>query len=431
MSGKKKNIGIIGYGTVGSGVYETLQHKREKIEKLIDGAFNISVVLVKNSHKERNIGLDTDVTNSFETFIQKGLDTVVEASPDAETAYPYVKQLLQKGITVVTANKELVAKHGEELLNLADTNDCRLYYEAAVAGGIPILTSLRHTLKTNDVEQVEGIVNGTSNFILTKMREEGTAFQDALKEAQENGYAEAVPDKDIDGWDAFYKTTILSHWIYGKAPSWSHDKPQGVRGIDTRDLLIASEFSGRIKHIASLEKVSSKVIASVRPRFVLNTHPLYGVEGVNNGIHVKGNIVGSLLFQGAGAGKFPTASAVVEELINDWTKTSEKNPFRSSRETEQRIVREDQLQEYETGEGSSLWLITGKELGLQLENQNVVEKVTQIKKIEGREAVIAKGVENKVIEVMSALNDTVSFYPVSGNENEIRLLSYAKNRSAS
>jgi len=432
MSKKTKNVGIIGLGTVGSGVYETLINKREKIEGLIDGSFHIPIVLVKDVNKTREVAIDTQITDTLEDFLKVDLDAVVEASPDSDIAYPYVRQLLGKGITVVTANKELVAKYGEELLELAEVNQCRLYFEAAVAGGIPLLTSLRHTLKTNDVEKMEGIVNGTSNFILTKMREEGTPFQQALEEAQEKGYAEAVPDKDIDGWDAYYKTVILSHWLYGEAPTWTASKPKGVREIDTRDLVLADEFNGRIKHIASLEKLPTKVVASVRPRFVLNTHPLYGVEGVNNGIHVKGSIVGSLLFQGAGAGKFPTASAVIEDLINDWTGTSEKSPFvYQDKESKQSLDSDESVSLKQMDENASLWLVSGKQLAYSFEKQNNIESVTEIKKSQDRESVMVYGTESEVIKVLNAVNDGISIYPVLGDVEDVLDIHRANKRLVS
>ncbi|MCE7793085.1 homoserine dehydrogenase [Salipaludibacillus sp. CUR1] len=429
-----KKVGIIGFGTVGSGVYETLLTKKEKVEKIIGSQFSIPVILVKDKQKQRDISGETAVTDSFEEFESLAdLDAVVEASPDATTAYPFVRRLLQKGITVITANKELVAKHGEELLNLAAIYNCRLFFEAAVAGGIPVLTSVRHTLKTNDLERIEGVVNGTSNFILTKMREEGTAFQTALEEAQEHGYAEAVPDKDVDGWDAYYKTTILSHWIYGKAPVWLTEKPAGIRGTDVRDLLLADHLGGRIKHLASLEKNGNTITASVGPQFVLNDHPLYGVEGVNNGIHVKGSIVGSLLFQGAGAGKFPTASAVIEDLINFWSYTSEKAPlFEDHHEAPQLsgVNQEDEETKIKP-EYSGVWLVTGKQLALQLEGQRAVEKLSAIKRLEGREAVLVKGKKHDVTAAMSTLNDTVRFYPVCGELQSILQLNAVTERSVS
>ncbi|PYZ92882.1 homoserine dehydrogenase [Salipaludibacillus keqinensis] len=429
-----KKVGIIGFGTVGSGVYETLLNKRTKINQLINGDFVVPVVLVKNLHKTRDVPEETEVIDQFDQLSSRSdLDAVIEASPDSYTAYPYVKTLLKNGTTVVTANKELMANHGEELLQLAAENQCRLFFEAAVAGGIPILTSIRHTLKTNDIEKIEGIVNGTSNFILTKMRDEGAAFNRALKEAQEKGYAEAIPDKDIDGWDAYFKTVILSHWIFGTSPTWLTDKPSGIRGIDVRDLLLASEFNGRIKHVASIERDETKIEATVRPKLVLSGHSLYGVEGVNNGIHVKGSIVGSLLFQGAGAGKFPTASAVIEDLINHWTDTSEETPL-SGIEFEQTRLN---IQNVRTNFGAQIesktdaWLVTGKQLALQLENQNTVTSLTNIKKRDGREALLVKGKETDVKEVMTALNDSVWIYPVCGEDTDWDQIQAVNNISAS
>ncbi|NJP38308.1 homoserine dehydrogenase [Alkalicoccus luteus] len=316
-----RKLGILGFGTVGSGVYESLEKERKRVETLA-GFFTIPVVVVKDASKARATGPDTLVTDRLEALFEAEVDTVVEAVTDAEEAYPAVRKLLQKGISVISANKELIARHGEELHLLAAGSGSRLFYEAAVAGGIPILTSIRHTLKTNRILRVEGIVNGTSNFILTKMREEGTAFEAALEEATALGYAEAVPDKDIDGWDAWFKTTILSFWINGAGPEWTEERPQGIRGIDVRDLHLAEKLGGRIKHVASLEGTK----ASVGPKLVLKDHALYGVEGVNNGVYVEASLSGPLLFQGPGAGKFPTAGAVIEDVINHWTNTAEEEP---------------------------------------------------------------------------------------------------------
>lgn len=423
MSEAVKKVAIIGFGTVGSGVYETLIQQRKKLEKLIGAPYTIPVVLVKDASKGREMSEDTRITDDFQAIMdRKDLDVVVEASPDADIAYPYVKALLQQGVTVITANKELVAKYGEELLELAKNNQCRLFFEAAVAGGIPILTSIRHTLKSNVLEKVEGILNGTSNFILTKMRKEGTSFETALVEAQAHGYAEAVPDKDVDGWDAYFKTIILSHWIYGIAPSWKSAKPTGVRGVDVNDLLIAETFGGRIKHIASLEKDEDKILASVEPRFVLTDHALYGVEGVNNGIHIQGNIVGSLLFQGPGAGKFPTASAVVEELINYWTGTSEAEPH-SGIEFEDNVLSNSEEAEQEP---SKAWLLTGEQLGPQLENQFSVDYISKVSRVDGREGIIITGEENAVVEIMTSLNGTSVVYPLSGDHTDAFPLSLSK-----
>ncbi|SDO41447.1 homoserine dehydrogenase [Alkalicoccus daliensis] len=384
-------LAIIGYGTVGSGVYEALIEKQAKVEGLV-GNFSIPVIVVKDPDVPRKVSSSTIVTTDFTEIFKQKVDTAVEATPDAETAYPIVKELLENGITVITANKELVAKYGEELLYTAALKNCRFYFEAAVAGGIPILTSVRHALKTNTIEKVEGIVNGTSNFILTKMRDEGTAFNEALKQAQEFGYAEAVPDKDIDGWDAWYKTTILSHWLYGKPPEWQEEKPKGIRDIDVRDLHLADVFGGRVKHVASLEGTK----AAVEPRLILADHALYGVEGVNNGVHVQGSISGSLLFQGAGAGKFPTASAVIEDIVNHWTNTAEAEP--------PQLEEEVKPKEAET---FPYWFITGSGL------ENLPNRVTDIEIVEGREGTIIEAAKSEAVKFGEAV------YPVSGTLKKI------------
>ncbi|MFA9559831.1 homoserine dehydrogenase [Evansella sp. AB-rgal1] len=317
MSHPVYKLAIIGFGTVGEGVYQTLLKKSEKIAAILGRPITIPFVLVKDQLRMRNVSSITKITHSFSDILdESNLDVVVEATPDASTAYPYVTKLLEKSISVISANKELIAKHGEELHKLAKENDCQLLYEAAVAGGIPLLNTLRHTLKTNSIQKLEGILNGTSNFILTKMREEASSFEVALAEAQENGYAEAIPDKDVDGWDAYYKTCILSQWIFGCSPVWNSEKPVGIREVDAIDISLAENLKARIKHVASLQKVENCVRASIQPTLVFEGHPLYSVEDVNNGIYIEGSIVGPVTLQGPGAGKYPTSSAVVEDVVN-------------------------------------------------------------------------------------------------------------------
>ncbi|CAM3939236.1 homoserine dehydrogenase [Alkalicoccus chagannorensis] len=317
---KEKRLGIFGFGTVGTGVYEAAESHRTRIEQLA-GSYTIPVVVVQDETRQRDVSSSTFVTSSVEALFASDLDTVVEAVPDAETAYPVVKRLLEAGISVVTANKELIASHGEELHYLSAVHRAPLLYEAAVGGGIPVLSSIRHALKTNELTRVEGILNGTSNYILTRMKEDDLAFNAALQEAQDLGYAEASPEKDIDGWDVYYKVTILSWWIHGRNPVWQ-EPPTGIRGVTAEDLALAAGLGGTIKHVGRLEGTA----ASAAPVLVLPDHPLSGVSGVNNGVAVHGSISGPLLFQGAGAGKFPTAGAVLEDVINLWTHTAEQEP---------------------------------------------------------------------------------------------------------
>ncbi|MBU9710937.1 homoserine dehydrogenase [Evansella tamaricis] len=360
---KSFNIAILGFGTVGEGVYWALQKKSDKISSILGREINIPLVLVANRTKKRNIKKQTNVTDQLADVLkERQLDAVIEATPDAETAYPYVKQLLEHGISIISANKELIAKHGEELHVLAGDNHCHLLFEATVAGGIPVLNTIRHTLKANSIERFEGILNGTSNFILSKMREEGTSFSDALGEAQEKGYAELVPDKDIDGWDAYYKTMIVSRWIYGRAPIWKNS-PRGIRNVSLSDIKIGEHFNGRIKHVASLVKKDGEVHAAVQPCFVLNDHPLYGVEGVNNGIRIDGSIVGSIMLQGPGAGKYPTASAMVEDMINLFMSRHENLSIEGIEfSTEGFLDQEKQksIDQITSGDGA-YWFVTGEE----------------------------------------------------------------------
>ncbi|MBU9722192.1 MULTISPECIES: homoserine dehydrogenase [Bacillaceae] len=334
---KPFRIAIIGFGTVGEGVYRTISDQGDKIKGLLGRPIAVTMIVV-NQEKNREIGPDVKVTTDFNDLIEeKHLDVVIEATPDAQTAYDYVKRLLEKGTSIVTANKELIAKHGPELHQVAERNHCHLLFEAAVAGGIPLLNTIRHTLKTNNIERIEGILNGTSNFILTKMREGGTSFTEALYEAQEKGYAEVVPDKDINGWDALYKTEILSQWVYGKSPIWTTSKPIGIGSITRETIKLASALKGRMRHIASLSDTGKGIEASVQPYLVCEDHLLYGVDGVNNGIQIQGSIVGSIMLQGPGAGKFPTASAVIEDVINLLTNCHEQRKVTDLVEVEQEV----------------------------------------------------------------------------------------------
>ncbi|TMW71815.1 homoserine dehydrogenase [Alteribacter natronophilus] len=316
MSRTEYKLGIIGFGTVGEGVYHSVQERAERLEELLGKRLTVPAVLVKDGEKSRSTGPETKVVTLLKDLLAEKPDAVVEATPDAETGYPYVRELLKMGITVVTANKELLAKKGEELEEIAGEHQAELLCEAAVAGGIPLLNTLRHTLKTNEILQVNGILNGTSNYVLTRMRTEGTTFGKALEEAQEKGYAEAVPDKDVDGWDASYKSTILSRWIFGQEPEWESAEPEGIRTVTAEDLSLAEHAGGRVKHVASLKNEQNRITAAVRPCFVFGDHPLYAVEDVNNGVHIEGSLAGDVLLQGPGAGKYPTASAVVEDVVN-------------------------------------------------------------------------------------------------------------------
>ncbi|MDG5788944.1 homoserine dehydrogenase [Evansella sp. AB-P1] len=419
MSQSSYKIAIIGFGTVGEGVYKTIMKYEKKIEALLGRSLEIPLVLVKNQYKNRNVRKGTMITDEFDKLFQHdSLHAVVEASPDAETSYPYVVQLLNKGISVISANKELIANHGRELHNIAAKNKCILLYEAAVAGGIPLLNTLRHTLKTNTIKRLDAIVNGTSNFMLTKMREASVSFEDALEEAQRKGYAEAVPDKDVDGWDAYFKTKIMTQWIYGCESTWTSEKPIGIRGVDTEDIMLAKQFHARIKHVATINKNGSNVESSVRPCLVFEDHPLFNVEGVNNAIQIEGSIVGSIVLQGPGAGEFPTASAIIEDLVNLLTGRHEPEKqvgieFLHEQSHETLVGKtSEENEELNDGKEAGLWFVTSeKDVSnfLVTTGATVVKSILEIGKKYGT---LIYSSNECIKEITSQLEKSDHVYPV-------------------
>lgn len=309
-------VAILGFGTVGEGVYTTIQSHAEELTAVLGKKVEVAAVLIKNKQKERNIRSEVLITSDYEEILQlPQLDLVVEAIVGKEPTFTFLQKAIKRGCHIITANKEMFANHGKELLKLADEYKVAVGFEATVGGGIPIIQTLRQLLKINRVQQVQGIVNGTSNFILTEMREKQQSFAAALKLAQENGYAEADPTNDVEGFDAFYKLMILSRIAFGEEPNWNDVEIEGITSITSELIEIAEKLGLRFKHIASASKIGSQVKGSVSPVLVSKSHPFYHVEGVENAINVHSDIVGRITLQGPGAGMFPTASAVIEDLV--------------------------------------------------------------------------------------------------------------------
>ncbi|MFJ5716272.1 homoserine dehydrogenase [Neobacillus sp. NPDC093127] len=309
-------VAILGFGTVGEGVYRTIQSHADELAAVLGKKVEVAAVLIKNKHKEREIREGVMVTNNFAEILElPQLDIVVEAIVDKEPTFTFLKKAIERGCHIITANKEMFAHHGKELLNLAEENHVSLGFEATVAGGIPVIQTLRQLLKINRVQQVQGILNGTSNFILTEMRVKKQSFAESLLAAQVNGFAEADPTNDVEGYDAFYKTMILSRIAFGEEPNWQDVEREGITSI-TSGLIEAVEKLGlRFKHIASLTRAGGLIKASVKPVLVGNEHPFYHVEGVENAVNVFSDIVGRITLQGPGAGMYPTASAIIEDLV--------------------------------------------------------------------------------------------------------------------
>jgi len=301
----KKNIALLGMGTVGKAVYEEIKG-------------NVSSVLVKDITKKRNIHISEKIiTNDFEEIIQdKNIDIVIELIGGETPAYNYIKRSIKSNKNVITANKEVMGKYGEELLELAEKNNVFLLYEASVAGGIPIISPLVSDLSANDFSSIRGIINGTTNYILTKMANEKLELAEVLREAQDLGYAEADPTSDIDGFDAQYKISILSRIAFNTNVSIDQIYVEGISNIKSTDFAYASELGYTVKLLATASINNDKnLLVKVHPALIPNHVPMSSVNGVLNAVEIKGDLVGTLWFQGAGAGAKATASSVLSDLI--------------------------------------------------------------------------------------------------------------------
>ncbi|WP_235888141.1 homoserine dehydrogenase [Neobacillus paridis] len=309
-------VAILGFGTVGEGVYRTIQSHAQEFTAVLGKKVEVVAILVKNIQKERNIREDVLLTTNFQEILRlPQLDVVIEAIVDKEPTFTYLKQAIGKGCHIITANKEMFAHHGKELLDLAKENGVSVGYEATVAGGIPVIQTLRQLLNINRVSQIQGILNGTSNFILSEMREKKQSFAESLRQAQAKGYAEADPTNDIEGFDAFYKAMILSRIAFGEEPDWQTVERQGITAITSELIEAAEKLKLRFKHVASISKEDEQIIASVKPILVGDENPFYHVEGAENAVNVHSDIVGRITLQGPGAGMYPTASAMIEDLV--------------------------------------------------------------------------------------------------------------------
>ena len=309
-------VAILGFGTVGEGVYKTIESHQQELTAILGKRVEVAAVLIRNQNKVRNIGEKVLVTTDFEEILRlPKLDVVMEAIVEQEPSFTYLKKAIAKGCHIITANKEMFAHHGRELLEIATKHNVSVGFEATVAGGIPIIQTLRQLFHVNQVQKIQGILNGTSNFILTEMREKKQSFEAALKQAQVNGFAEADPTNDIEGIDAFYKLMILSKMAFGQEPKWNEVELQGIAKITSEWIAFAEKFGLRFKHLASVSKNGGQVTGSVKPVLVAKDHPFYSIEGVQNAVNIVSDIVGSITLQGPGAGMFPTASAMLEDLI--------------------------------------------------------------------------------------------------------------------
>lgn len=337
MKGKEQqmaiNIAILGFGTVGSGVAETLDINKELITKRVGEEINVKYILdIRDFPESKYANL---VTHNADEVFDSDILIAVETIGGARIAYEYTKRALSLGISVVTSNKELVSTHGPELIKIAQENNCCYLFEAAVGGGIPIIRPLYKCLAANKITKIAGIVNGTTNYILSQMKDEGIDFDTALKQAQANGFAEANPSADIDGIDAQRKISILST-IANDGAYIAPDQisAEGISAITNDDFEFASSIGCDIKLIALYEAGEDKPVVYVAPTLVSKSNLLFNVSGVFNAIMVDGNSLGQAMFYGQGAGTLPTASAVCGDILE----AAMSNPTENRSWTEESVA---------------------------------------------------------------------------------------------
>ncbi len=316
-SAAKINVGLMGLGSVGGGVAATLLAKPDTISEKIGLPIGLKKILVRDSGKTRDPAVPQELltTNPEDILDDDDIQVVVEVIGGVDPACGYLKRALSAGKHVVTANKEVMAQSGPELFRLAEKNRVNLLFEASVAGGIPIVGCLMNELLANDVFSIRGIINGTTNYILTRMAHQNTGFQQALKEAQDLGYAESDPTNDVEGIDAVYKLSILSSLAYHHRVSPQDIYREGISSLEANDFRYANELGYAIKSLAIANLKGESIQARVYPTLIPLDHMLAKVDGVYNAVEVEGNLCGKVLFHGMGAGREPTTSAVVGDLI--------------------------------------------------------------------------------------------------------------------
>lgn len=308
-------VAVMGYGTVGSGVVEVLDINRESIAKRAGEELVVKYVLDLRDFPGDPI--QEKIVHDYKTIAEDSeVQIVVETMGGVEPAYTFVKAMLEAGKHVTTSNKALVAAKGAELIALAKEKNVNFMFEASVGGGIPIIRPLNSCLTADEIEEITGIVNGTTNYMMTKMSEEGLEFDDVLKDAQAKGYAEKDPTADIEGYDACRKIAILTSLVCGQQVDFEDIHTEGITKISATDIKYAKAMGRAIKLLASSKKVGDGYVAMVAPFLLPASHPLYSVNGVFNAIFVRGNVLGDAMFYGSGAGKLPTASAVVSDVVD-------------------------------------------------------------------------------------------------------------------
>lgn len=318
-------IAVMGYGTIGSGVVEVLDINKDRIAERAGEPVEVKYVL--DLREFPGDPMEDKIVHDYKTIVEdKEVGIVVETMGGVEPAYTFVKAMLEADKSVTTSNKALVAEKGADLIRIAREHNVNFQFEASVGGGIPIIRPLNKCLTADEIEEITGILNGTTNYMLTKMADEGADFDDVLKDAQEKGYAEKDPTADIEGHDPCRKIAILTSLVCGKQVDFEEIHCEGITKISATDMKYAKAMGRSIKLLASSKRVGDDYTALVAPFMLDASHPLSGVNDVFNGVFVHGNVLGDAMFYGSGAGKLPTASAVVADVV-DMVKHQHTNIF--------------------------------------------------------------------------------------------------------
>ena len=321
---KKVGVAILGLGVVGGGTYQILKEHRELYQKSHKIDIVVEAVLERNRDKAVALGIEADkiAANIQEICSNPDVDIVVEVMGGVEPAKTFVLDCLRAGKSVVTSNKELFCKYNHELEVAAKKNHCGLFYEASCVGGVPVIRALLDNLQGNKILSMMGIINGTTNYILTKMASEGAAYEDVLKEAQKLGYAEANPSSDVEGYDATYKLSILSSLAFHTKIPYTKIYREGITGISVKDIEYGKKFGYVLKLLAIGKNGDSGIEVRVHPSFIKNSHPLASVNDSYNAVYITGDCVEDVMLYGRGAGALPTGSAIVGDIIYCATHTN-------------------------------------------------------------------------------------------------------------
>lgn len=398
-------IAVLGMGTVGSGVVNVLNTNKNKIESLIGEEVTITHVLAKNIDKARDIDLSgIQLTDKVEDIYKADIDAVIEVMGGIDNTYEIILQFLKNRIHVVTANKDLLAERIDDLVAVANENEVHLNYEASVAGGVPIIKTIENSLSANQISEVMGILNGTTNYILTKMTVDGWTYDDALEDAKAKGYAEADPTNDVEGIDALRKIVLLSRLSFNKKVDINEVPSLGISKVESEDIQIAKNL-GYIMKLVGIGKYSDSLSASVEPIFFKADHQLASVNYEKNAVYVIGNAVGETMYYGPGAGSLETASAVVSDLIDVLT-----TPVRGNFAPAEKAVIQNEDVEYQyylrfnNDESAVKSVLNDAGIGHELnnENTNVV-------------AITEKVNKNQLDEALGSL-EVAAKYPVIGDE---------------